>query len=155
VEAKNPGTQEATHNFLKKEASKLDNDEVKVDYVNGLSPQGKRFLAVLVCLIVLFILEPIPLEMTAILIGVLLVLMGVGDVREVWAPYMHPVVIFIMCCLIFAIALDKSGITRRRLVTSSLRKPEPASLNSRSSSPSGWAGPPVSCTMRRPAPSEL
>jgi solute carrier family 13 (sodium-dependent dicarboxylate transporter), member 2/3/5 len=113
VEAKSPGAPEATNAFLKGEAAKLDIEEIRVDYVNGLSPQGKNFLAVLVVLIVLFVLEPIPLEMTAILIGVLLVLMGVGDVREVWAPYMHPVVIFIMCCLIFAIALDKSGITRR------------------------------------------
>jgi len=34
-------------------------------------------------------------------------------VKGAWAPYMHPVVIFIMCCLIFAISLDKAGLTKR------------------------------------------
>jgi sodium-dependent dicarboxylate transporter 2/3/5 len=39
--------------------------------------------------------------------------MGITDVKGAWAPYMHPVVIFIMCCLIFAISLDKAGLTKR------------------------------------------
>jgi sodium-dependent dicarboxylate transporter 2/3/5 len=81
--------------------------------VDGLSPKAKRFLAVLIVLIFLFMVEPIPLEITAILIGVFLVLMQIVDVKTAWAPYMHPVVVFIMCCLIFAIALDKAGITKR------------------------------------------
>ena len=53
------------------------------------------------------------MEITAILIGVFLVVMQIVDVKTAWAPYMHPVVVFIMCCLIFAIALDKAGITKR------------------------------------------
>jgi len=113
LQAKTPGSLEATHAFLKNQASELNIAEISIDYVDGLSPKGKRFLAVLAVLIFLFIFEPVPLEVTAILIGVFLVLMGIGEVREVWAPYMHPVVIFIMCCLIFAIALEKVGITRR------------------------------------------
>jgi sodium-dependent dicarboxylate transporter 2/3/5 len=84
-----------------------------VEYVNGLSPKAKRFLAVLVVLIFLFVAEPIPLEITAVSIGIFLVLMGIADVKEAWAPYMHPVVVFIMCCLIFAISLDKAGLTKR------------------------------------------
>ena len=55
----------------------------------GLSPKAKRFLAVLVVLVFLFIAEPIPLEITAICIGVFIVIMGVGDVKDAWAPYMH------------------------------------------------------------------
>jgi sodium-dependent dicarboxylate transporter 2/3/5 len=39
--------------------------------------------------------------------------MDIGDVKDAWAPYMHPVVVFIMCCLIFAISLDKAGLTKR------------------------------------------
>jgi sodium-dependent dicarboxylate transporter 2/3/5 len=84
-----------------------------VEYVNGLSPKAKRFLAMLGVLIFLFIAEPIPLEITAICIGVSLVLTGVCDVKTAWAPYMHPVVVFIMCCLIFAVSLDKAGLTKR------------------------------------------
>ena len=113
VEAKNPGTPESTAAFLQDKAAELKMTELQVDYVDGLSPRAKRFLAVLAVLIFLFVAEPIPLEITAICIGVFLVIMGVIDVKGAWAPYMHPVVVFIMCCLIFAISLDKAGITKR------------------------------------------
>jgi len=113
VEAKNPGTKESTAEFLKETATSLNMSDVEIEYVNGLSPKAKRFLAVLAVLVFLFIVEPIPLEITAICIGVFLVFMGITDVKGAWAPYMHPVVIFIMCCLIFAISLDKAGLTKR------------------------------------------
>ena len=113
VEAKSPGAKEATAAFLEETAKELNMPGIEVDYVNGLSPKAMRFLAVLAVLVFLFIVEPIPLEITAICIGVFLVLMGVTDVKGAWAPYMHPVVIFIMCCLIFAISLDKAGLTKR------------------------------------------
>ena len=87
--------------------------DIKIDYVNGLSSKAKRFLAILAVLIFLFVFEPIPLEITAALIGVSLVIMQIVDVKTAWAPYMHPVVVFIMCCLIFAIAMDKAGLTKR------------------------------------------
>jgi len=99
--------------YLQNLADSLKLKKVQIDYVDGLSPKAKRFLAVLVVLVFLFIAEPIPLEITAICIGVFLVIMRVGDVKEAWAPYMHPVVVFIMCCLIFAISLDKVGTTKR------------------------------------------
>ncbi|MBW2609895.1 MAG: DASS family sodium-coupled anion symporter [Deltaproteobacteria bacterium] len=113
VEAINPGSKESTADYLQKKANEMKMKGVEVGYVNGLSPKAKRFLAVLAVLLFLFIVEPIPLEITAVCIAVFLVLMRVGDVKEAWAPYMHPVVIFIMCCLIFAIALDKAGLTKR------------------------------------------
>jgi sodium-dependent dicarboxylate transporter 2/3/5 len=113
VEAIHPKSPECTAQFLQDTAAKLKIEEVEVDYINGLSPKAKRFLAVLVVLIFLFVAEPIPLEITAICIGVFLVFMGISDVKGAWAPYMHPVVVFIMCCLIFAISLDKVGITKR------------------------------------------
>jgi len=113
VKAINPGNMEATADYLKEKAATADMKGVTVDYVDGLSPKAKRFLAVLAVLIFLFVAEPIPLEITAVCIGVSLVLMGIVDVKGAWAPYMHPVVVFIMCCLIFAISLDKAGLTKR------------------------------------------
>ncbi len=113
ITAKAPGTEQASGEFVLIRAKELKLDKVNVDYVDGLSPKAKRFLAILTVLIILFVLEPIPLEITAICIGVSLVLMQVTDVKNAWAPYMHPVVIFIMCCLIFAIALDSVGLTKR------------------------------------------
>ena len=113
IETIHPKSPESTAQFLKDTAAQLELKGLEVDYVNGLSPKAKRFLAVLVVLIFLFVAEPIPLEITAICIGVFLVIMGISDVKDAWAPYMHPVVVFIMCCLIFAISLDKAGITKR------------------------------------------
>ena len=113
LKAKAPGTLEATAKFLGQKAKDLNLDKVQVNYVDGLSPKAKRFLAVLVVLIILFVVEPIPLEITAVCIGVSLVIFQITDVKNAWAPYMHPVVIFIMCCLIFAISLDKAGLTKR------------------------------------------
>jgi len=99
--------------YLEQQVRDMGLEGAAVHYVDGLSPKAKRFLAMIVALVFLFIVEPIPLEITAILIGVMLVIMGISDVKDAWGPYMHPVVIFIMCCLIFAIGLDKAGITRR------------------------------------------
>ena len=113
VRALNPGSAQATRAYLMNTAAESKISKIEVGYVDGLSPVAKRFLAVMVVLLFLFVAEPIPLEITAICIGVFLVVMGVADVKEAWAPYMHPVVIFIMCCLIFAISLDKAGLTRR------------------------------------------
>ena len=98
---------------MNEKAAELKEENIHVDYEDGLSPRAKRFLAVLIVLVFLFVAEPIPLEITAICIGVLLVIMGISDVKGAWAPYMHPVVVFIMCCLIFAISLDKAGVTKR------------------------------------------
>jgi sodium-dependent dicarboxylate transporter 2/3/5 len=113
VEVMRPEVFQSPGKYLREAAEKLKLKNLEVDYVNGLSPKAKRFLAVLAMLIFLFVAEPIPLEITAICIGVFLVIMGIGDVKDVWAPYMHPVVVFIMCCLIFAISLDKAGLTKR------------------------------------------
>ena len=113
LKANRPGTPEARQAFIAQKAAELDLPETQVEYVDGLSPKAKRFLAVLVVLVFMFIAEPIPLEITAVCIGVFLVIMGIADVKTAWAPYMHPVVVFIMCCLIFAISLDKAGITKR------------------------------------------
>ena len=113
VKAKNPKSPECSGAFLNEKAAELKEENILVDYEDGLSPKAKRFLAVLIVLVFLFVAEPIPLEITAICIGVLLVIMGISDVKGAWAPYMHPVVVFIMCCLIFAISLDKAGVTKR------------------------------------------
>jgi sodium-dependent dicarboxylate transporter 2/3/5 len=113
VEAKTLDKSKALGAYLEDKAMATGNPELQVSYVDGLSPKAIRFLAILATLLFLFIVEPIPLEITAILIGVFLVLFQIIDLKSAWASYMHPVVVFIMCCLIYAIALDKAGLTRR------------------------------------------
>ena len=113
IRALNPGQPEATAKHLEEAAVQAGLTDVRVVYVDGMSPTAKRFLATLAFLLFLFIFEPIPLEITAVCIGVLLILTGVTDVKGAWAPYMHPVVVFIMCCLVYAIAMEKAGLTQR------------------------------------------
>lgn len=99
--------------YLMEKIKALNLSKVELAYVDGLSPKALRFLAILSVLLLFFIFEPVPLEITAICIGVFLIAFQIGTVKDVWAPYMHPVVVFIMCCLILAIALDKAGLTKR------------------------------------------
>jgi len=113
VEAADTNTTRSYGTLLTEKAYGFKEGPIQVEYLNGLSPKAMRFLAVLAVLIFLFLVEPIPLEITAILIGTSLVMMGIVDLKSAWASYMHPVVVFIMCCLIFAIALDKAGLTKR------------------------------------------
>lgn len=113
LQVKDTSSPSSPAKFLEAKAAELNMESVQVDYIDGLSPRAKRFLAVLAVLVFLFVLEPIPLEITAICIGVFLVAMGISDVKDAWAPYMHPVVVFIMCCLIFAISMEKAGLTKR------------------------------------------
>ncbi len=113
LEALRPGAAECTGERLKEDAARLGLKDARVECVDGLSPKALVFLSMLVFLVFLFVFEPIPLEITAILIGVLLIVTGVADVKDAWAPYMHPVVVFIISCLVFAIALDKAGLTVR------------------------------------------
>lgn len=113
VEAKAPGTEQCTGQAIEDKVRQMGLSEVHVEYDNGLSPRAKTFLAVLAFLVVMFVAEPVPLEITAMCIGVLLIATGISDVKDAWAAYMHPVVVFIMCCLIYAIALDKVNVTKR------------------------------------------
>ena len=108
-----PGSPEATASWLKAKANRMGLSSVSVDYVDGLSPKAHRFLAVIVFLVFLFVFEPVPLQITALCIAVLLVLTGMSGLKDAWAAYMHPVVVFIMSCLIYAIVLEKVGITKR------------------------------------------
>lgn len=108
-----PEGEKTAGDILKEAAAELNLKDIQVTYVDGLSPKSKRFLAALVVLVVLFLLEPVPLEITAVCIGVFLVILGITDAKEAWAPYMNPVVVFIMCCLIIAISLEKAGLTKR------------------------------------------
>jgi len=113
IEIKNKMICEKPADFIYEKIKKENLNNIQLDYIDGLSPKAKRFLAILAVLVILFILEPIPLEITAICIGVSLVALQITNVKDAWSPYMHPVVVFIMCCLIFAIALDKTGLTKR------------------------------------------
>ncbi len=79
----------------------------------GLSPEGHRFLSLLVFLIIMFLTEAIPLPVTMAGAGAGLILMGIGEVGSVWTAYAHPVVFFVIGCLMLANIAEQVGLTRR------------------------------------------
>ncbi len=84
--AKAPGTVQARAQYLAEQAQTMGLSQVNVDYVDGMSPKAKRFLSMLAVLVILFVVEPIPLEITAVLIGASLVFLNITDVKGAWAP---------------------------------------------------------------------
>jgi sodium-dependent dicarboxylate transporter 2/3/5 len=113
VKSQKPGTAAGGGQRLQEVVQRLGLEKAQVKWVDGLSPKAMRFLAMLAFLVFLFVLEPLPLEITAIGIGVMLTGLAITDLKDAWAAYMHPVVVFIMVCLIFAIAMEKAGLTQR------------------------------------------
>lgn len=79
----------------------------------GLSNTGHMYLALLAGLLILFFTEPVPLPLVMVLSGMALILTGIGETREVWAGYAHPVVFFVLGCLMTAIVAEKVGLTDR------------------------------------------
>ena len=79
----------------------------------GLSQTGHIYLALLAGLLILFLTEPIPLPLVMVVSGVALIVLGIGETREVWAGYAHPVVFFVLGCLMIAIVAESVGLTER------------------------------------------
>ena len=79
----------------------------------GLSQKGHIYLALLAGLLILFLTEPIPLPLVMVVSGISLIVLGIGDTREVWAGYAHPVVFFVLGCLMIAIVAEAVGLTER------------------------------------------
>lgn len=80
---------------------------------SGLSEQGNMGMAVLVFAGGLWVLEPLPLQVTGLIIPVSLVGTGILKAKEAFAPFAAPVVFLILGSLFLAEALRKHGLTRR------------------------------------------
>lgn len=79
----------------------------------GLSADGNLGLTVLVFAGGLWVLEPLPLQVTGLIIPVSLVATGLLPAEEAFAPFAAPVVFLILGSLFLAEALRKHGVTRR------------------------------------------
>jgi len=79
----------------------------------GLSIVGHRFLSLLVTLIILFLKEALPLPVTMGGAGAMIVLLRIGELQQVWTAYAHPVVFFVIGCLMLANIAEQVGLTRR------------------------------------------
>lgn len=79
----------------------------------GLSEEGNLGLTVLIFAGGLWVLEPLPLQVTGLIIPVSLVATGLLTAEEAFAPFSAPVVFLILGSLFLAEALRKHGLTRR------------------------------------------
>lgn len=79
----------------------------------GLPPSGHRYLAILSSLLVMFLTEPVPLPLVMASAGCSLVVSNVGSSDQVWSAYAHPVVFFVLGCLMLANIAENVGLTRR------------------------------------------
>ena len=80
---------------------------------DGLSPHAHIYLAMISSLLVLFLTEPIPLPMVMALGASAMIILGIGGTSQVWTPFAHPVVFFVLGCLMVAAVAEKVGLTRR------------------------------------------
>ncbi len=79
----------------------------------GLTPAGQRLAAIMALVIVFWITEALPLEVTALLGPVLAVMLRIGPAREVLAPFANPLIFLFIGSFILARALFVHGVNER------------------------------------------
>ncbi|MFZ5876827.1 MAG: SLC13 family permease [Nitrospirota bacterium] len=79
----------------------------------GVSPAAHGLAAILACVVIFWITEPIPIPATALLAPVAAVLLGVAGAKEVFAPFAHPVIFLFIGSFLIAEAMTVHGLDRR------------------------------------------
>jgi sodium-dependent dicarboxylate transporter 2/3/5 len=69
--------------------------------------------AILACVVIFWITEPIPIPATALLAPVAAVFFGVAGAKEVFAPFSHPVIFLFIGSFFIAEAMTVHGLDRR------------------------------------------
>lgn len=81
----------------------------------GLPPQGHKFLALLVTVIILWISEAIPVGVTALIVGGGLILFKIQPTAKSWEAYASPAVMFVLMIMMFGVILNEAGVAKRIL----------------------------------------
>lgn len=81
--------------------------------IPALKPEAHRLAAILAAAVCLWITESIPIPVTSLLAPCLAVIMGVGRVKEVFAPFGDPIIMLFMGSFIIAGAMSIHGLDRR------------------------------------------
>ena len=79
----------------------------------ALSPAAHTLATILVWVVLYWIIEPIPLPVTALLGTVFCVLSGLGSAKSVFAPYAHPIIFLFLGSFLLAEAMAVHGVDRR------------------------------------------
>lgn len=79
----------------------------------GLEPQAQRLAAVFVAVLVAWVTEMVPIYVTALLIGPVMVVVGVTDSKTAFAPYADPLIFLFIGGFFIARAMTRHGLDRR------------------------------------------
>lgn len=79
----------------------------------ALTPAAHTLAAILTWVVLYWILEPIPLPVTALLGTTFCVLAGLGSVKSVFASYAHPIIFLLIGSFFLAEAMAAHGVDRR------------------------------------------
>jgi sodium-dependent dicarboxylate transporter 2/3/5 len=80
---------------------------------DGLSPEGKRMMAIFVMGLILWASEAIPIAVTALLVIILQPIFRVEELRTAFTTFMSPVFFFVIAMFCIAQAIIGSGLDRR------------------------------------------
>ncbi len=82
-----------------------------LNYLQGNSIQG-RLAAVVVLVVIFWVTEAIPIPVAALLGPTLCVILAVGSMKEIFAPFAHPIIFLMMGTFIIARAMSVRGVDR-------------------------------------------
>lgn len=79
----------------------------------GLSPEGKRMAAVFLGCLILWVTEPIPVPVTALLALIVQPIFGIATLPVAFTNFMTPVFFFVLVMFVISQALINTGLDRR------------------------------------------
>jgi sodium-dependent dicarboxylate transporter 2/3/5 len=82
---------------------------------DNLTPQGHRLLALLTTVVILWVIEAVPIGVTALLAGAGLILLKIQTAQSAWAPFASPAVMFVLMIIMFGVVLNEVGLANRMM----------------------------------------
>lgn len=82
---------------------------------SGLSPEGHKFLALLITVILLWVTEAVPIGVTALVAAGGLILFNIQPSAKAWTPFASPAVMFVLMIMMFGVILNEAGVAKRLL----------------------------------------
>lgn len=79
----------------------------------SLTPEANKMVAVLSLVLIFWITEAIPIPVTALLGSTFMVVLGIGNMKEVFAPFADPIIWLFLGSFILAEGLFAHGVTQR------------------------------------------
>ncbi len=79
----------------------------------ALPVAGHRLLAMLATIVLLWVLEAIPIGVTALLAAAGMIMFNITPAKEAWAPFASPAVMFVLMIIMFGVVLNEVGLAKR------------------------------------------